>query len=183
MKRNNKSGISVIILSVIYYFCAMIRIIFLLFIFLFFSPDISQAQASVKTADLFRRQEANYSTGRLNINQDPSIDSLISRYIIGKSKIKTTDGSHGIGGFRIQIYSNSVRSAREESGKARANFLSKFPDIPSYAQYQDPGYFMIRVGDYRTKTEGFKYLMMIRKEFPNAYLVPDVINFPGLNKK
>ena len=85
-------------------------------------------------------------------------------------------------GFRIQIYSNSVRSAREESAKAKAKFLSKFPDIPAYAQYQDPGYFMIRVGDYRTKIELFKDLLMIRKEFPNAYQVPDVINFPDLKK-
>ncbi len=144
---------------------------------------MSQAQGYIKTSDLFRRQNENYRTGRLTINQDVRIDSLISRYIIGNSKIKTNpDRLQGMPGFRIQIYSNSVRSAREESAKAKAKFLSKFPDIPVYAQFQDPGYFMIRVGDYRTKIELFKDLVMIRKEFPNAYQVPDVINFPDLKK-
>ena len=59
-------------------------------------------------------------------------------------------------GFRIQIYSSSNRNAREESNKARAEFISKFPDIVSYPLYAEPGYFKIRVGDFRTKTEATK---------------------------
>jgi hypothetical protein len=42
---------------------------------------------------------------------------------------------------------------------------------------------MVRAGDFRTRTEGHKYLLMVRKEFPNAYLVPAVINFPDQEKK
>ena len=86
-------------------------------------------------------------------------------------------------GFRIQIYSNSNRNAREESNKVRAEFMIEFPDIPSYAKYREPGYFLIRAGDFRTKVEGTKSLYQIRRKYPNAYLVPDVINFPDLNKK
>ena len=86
-------------------------------------------------------------------------------------------------GYRIQIYSSNVRNAREESNKARAEFISTFPDIISYAMYAEPGYFIIRAGDFRSKTEGTKYLLSVRKEFPNAILVPDFINFPDLVKK
>lgn len=180
---NDKEGISVFILYVFCYFCGMNRIIFFLFLFLIFSPDISQAQAFIKTSDLFQNKDENDSAGRLNITQNPGIDTLISRYILSNKKHLTTDGSQGMEGFRIQIYYNSSRSAREGSAKAKAEFISKFPDIDSYAQYTDPGYFKIRVGNYRTKTEGFKDFMLIRKEFPDAYFVPDVINFPDVNKK
>ena len=86
-------------------------------------------------------------------------------------------------GFRIQIFNSSEKNARETSGKVRAEFMSKFPDIISYASFDRPGYYKIRVGDYRTRIEGTKYLLMVRKVFPDAYLVPDVINFPDLNKK
>lgn len=85
-------------------------------------------------------------------------------------------------GFRIQIYSSSNKNAREESAKARAEFMSKFPDIVSYASFERPGYYKIRAGDYRTRVEGTKYLLMIRKVFPDAYLVPDIINFPDQKK-
>ena len=37
------------------------------------------------------------------------------------------------------------------------NSISKFPDIVSYPLYAEPGYFKIRAGDFRTKTEATKY--------------------------
>ena len=61
--------------------------------------------------------------------------------------------------------------------------MSKFPDITSYQLYAEPGYFKVRVGDFRTKTEATKLFLLVSKEFPDAYLVPDIINFPDLNTK
>jgi hypothetical protein len=86
-------------------------------------------------------------------------------------------------GFRIQIYSSNNRNAREESNKARAEFMSKFPEIVSYPLYAEPGYFKIRVGDFRTKAEAARMFQKISREFRDSYIVPDVINFPDLNIK
>jgi hypothetical protein len=41
---------------------------------------------------------------------------------------------------------------------------------------------MVRVGNYRTMAEGYKDLITIRKEFPDAYFVLDKILFPDLIK-
>ncbi|MGD0342687.1 MAG: hypothetical protein ABSA76_13375 [Bacteroidales bacterium] len=138
------------------------------------------SQPFTKTADIFRRNE---TAGKLNIIQNQAVDTLLSRYILSSKKQITMDGSQGMQGFRIQIYLSSVRNAREESAKARAEFINKFPDIISYAEYREPGWFMVRAGDYRSKTECYKDLLMIRRVFPNAYPVPAVINFPDLIKK
>lgn len=86
-------------------------------------------------------------------------------------------------GFRIQIYNSSNRNAREESSKVRADFISKFPDIISYPLFAEPGYYKIRVGDFRTKTEATILYLQISKVFPDSYIVPDIINFPDLNIK
>jgi hypothetical protein len=161
----------------------MIRKYILFFFILGCTTGLLSAQSFVKTSELFRRSTDNSRTGALNLNQDQAIDTLISRYILSSKKLKTIEGTQGMDGFRIQIYYSSVRNAREESSKARAEFINNFPEIISYAEYAEPGYFMVRAGDYRTKNEGYKYLIMIRKEFPNAYLVPAVINFPDLNTK
>ena len=85
-------------------------------------------------------------------------------------------------GFRIQIFRSSNRNAKEESNKERAKFMNEFPDIPSYAEFEKPGYFLVRVGDFRSKAELTKLLITIRKKFPNAYPVPCKINFPDLIK-
>jgi hypothetical protein len=158
----------------------MIRKSFFSFLLILLTAGFCRSQAFIKTSDLFQKSSG---PGKLVINQDRAVDTLISRYIIAHKKLKTAEGTQGMQGFRIQIYYSSVRNAREESAKARAEFINKFPDIISYTQYQEPGYFMVRTGDYRTKTEGYKYLLMVRKVFPNAYLVPAIINFPDLINK
>jgi hypothetical protein len=61
--------------------------------------------------------------------------------------------------------------------------MSKFSGIVTYQVYAEPGYFKIRAGDFRTKTEATRLFLMVSKEFPDAYLVPDIINFPDLNTK
>lgn len=150
----------------------------LFFLFILSVPHIfCVAQNSNFTENLLVRQGTNSGAGRLTIHQDPAIDSLIYRYIVYNERL------NGMEGFRIQIYSSSDKSARVESGKARQEFMTKFPDIVSYASFDKPGYYKIRAGDYRTRIEGTKYLLMVRKVFPDAYLVPDIINFPDLNKK
>jgi hypothetical protein len=181
--KNNKTFISVFNLSMNCYFCRMIRKFFLILIVLGFSPNFSQAQSDVKTSELFRRPDNNSTTGQLNIIQDPAIDTLISRYVLGNINLYNEHAHYGMEGFRIQIYASSNRNAREESNKARAQFISKFPDIVSYPLYAEPGYFKIRVGDFRTKAEATKTYLIVSKEFPDAYLVPDFINFPDLNIK
>jgi hypothetical protein len=165
----------VLIPSLKYYLCRMIRKLYVLIFILLLSTGFCKSQAFINTADLLKRQDI--SSGNLNIYQDKAIDSLISRYIESNRKLRT-EGHQGMPGYRIQIYYSSVRNAREESARVRASFIEKFPDIQSYPDYQEPGWFIVRVGDYRTKTECYKDLDNIRKEFPDAYWVPTIINFP-----
>jgi hypothetical protein len=183
MKENNNTEEYIFILSGNYYFCTMIRIFSFFLVILGFSAGSIAAQSFVKTSDLFLRSNDNFHSGQLKIIQDPAIDTLISRYILISKNVYRDNGRYGMEGFRIQIYSSSNRNAREESNKARAEFIGKFPDIVSYPLYAEPGYFKIRAGDFRTKTEATKLLLIIRREFPDAYLVPDIINFPDLNTK
>jgi hypothetical protein len=161
----------------------MIRRLILSLVILVFYAGYCQAQSFVKTSELFKRPDINFNIGQLNINQNRAIDSLISRYIMVNNDLKVENDHYGMPGFRIQIYNSSTRNAREESSKAMADFISKFPDITSYALYAQPGYFKIRVGDFRTKTDAIKLFLTISKVFPDSYIVPDFINFPDLIKK
>ena len=150
-------------------------LISMMFIFIL---KIANAQMFMRTSDLFPAKTTTPGSGELNIIQDPQVDTLMSRYLLGNKML-----NGGMEGFRIQIYRSSTRNAREESNKVRADFMVEFPDIPSYAEYEKPGYFLVRAGDFRTKLEGAKTLAMIKKKFTNAYVVPCTINFPDLNKK
>jgi SPOR domain len=160
----------------------MIRKFLLILVILCYSTVFVRAQA-VKSSDLFKRADSNFRAGQINIIQDPELDTLISRYILANKNQNEKNSYAGMEGFRIQIYSSSSRNAREESAKVRAEFMSKFPDVDSYPLFENPGYFKIRVGDFRSKTEATRLFLLISKEFPDAYIVPSFINFPDPNTK
>lgn len=161
----------------------MIRKLFLISVLLGILNLTVRSQSIVRSADLFKRTDHNPPAGQLNIIQNPALDTLISRYILGYKNLEEKNGYSGMEGFRIQIYSSANRNAREESSKAQAEFMSKFKDIDSYQLFAEPGYWKIRVGNFRTKTEATRLFLLISKVFPDAYIVPDIINFPELNKK
>jgi len=163
----------------------MIRKLILILIILGFSTGISHTQSFVKTTELFRKTDVNNSGGSLNIIQDPALDTLLSRYILANRNLREKYTYAGMYGWRIQIFNSSTRNAREESAKVKAEFMTKFPDleITSDIIFENPGYFKVRVGDFRSKTEATKLFLLISKEFPDAYIVPDFIKFPKLNIK
>lgn len=160
----------------------MIRRSFLIFIILGFSTLIVSSQTIISSSDLFKKKTDNPGAGQINIFQEPALDTLISRYILA-NRIQEEKNGPGIEGFRIQIYNNSNRNAREESAKVQAEFMSQFPDIKSYLIFAQPGYYKVRVGNFRSRTEATRLYLTISKKFPNADLVPDIISLPDLNNK
>ena len=166
-----------------YYFCDMkIKQLSVIF-FLLGTTGVLSAQSFVKTSDLFKRDNANNIMGRLEIRQPLELDSLINRYIHANQNLFRVNNHYGMDGYRIQIYWSNNRNARDESSNVRVTFIGKFPDIASYQSYADPGYFRVRVGDFRTKTEAMKAFQRINREFPDAYIIRDIISFPELNIK
>jgi hypothetical protein len=143
--------------------------------------QIGNSQVFFQTSSLFTKTESDKSSGSLNIIQDPGVDTLISRYVMANKNLKSSTGNNGMWGFRIQIFRSGERNAQEESNKVNAEFMLEFPDIRSYPVFQRPNWFLVRAGDFRTKVDGTKQLFLVRRKFPNAYLVQDVINFPDLN--
>jgi hypothetical protein len=144
---------------------------------------ICEAQTFIKTQDLFPIHKTDSGSGSLNIIQDPRIDTLLSRDILFNGTFVTSDSTLGIEGFRIQIYSSQARNAREESNNIIAEFVSTFPNVPAYKDFYPPNIFRIRVGDFRSKVEGYKLFLLIQKKFTDSGFVLCVINFPDLNNK
>ena len=80
-------------------------------------------------------------------------------------------------GYRIKIhYSADKTKARE----VQAKFNSKFTDVASYEEYQQPN-FVINVGDFKTKLEAFELLKRIQAEFPYAFIVKSKVRPMKLN--
>ncbi len=115
-------------------------------------------------------QTAAKDTGKVVIVQDEKVKQLVSNHIEINAKAP-------IKGYRIKIHFGTDKNKAKE---IKAQFLSKFPDVPAYEKYDQPN-FNIRVGDFRTKLEAYKFLKQVQVEFPAAFLVQDQIELPKLD--
>lgn len=69
-------------------------------------------------------------------------------------------------GYRIKIHFGTDSDAAEAM---RIKFSNRFAEYPTYKDYQQP-YFVILVGDYKTKLEAYESLKKIQGEF-HAFIV------------
>jgi len=152
----------------------MIKKSALIGIILILALQFAAGQRLIKTEELINASGTSMNSGRVVVNQDIRVDSLLSRHIAANSKLD------GIRGYRIQIYRGSHRRAREEANETKSDFISEFPEIDSYLQFSNPNIFRLLVGDYRTRHDAYPDLTKIKIKFPNAYIAPDIIKFPDL---
>ncbi|MEZ5195922.1 MAG: SPOR domain-containing protein [Bacteroidales bacterium] len=120
---------------------------------------------------LFRKR---MNRDELQIIQDPLVDTLLSKHLY------LNEQNPGIEGWRIQIFFEAGNFSKTQAIEAKAEFVSKYPELRNYLIFQEP-YYKVRIGDYRTKIEAEKVLKEIIGDYPNAFVVKDEINFPELD--
>ncbi len=89
---------------------------------------------------------------------------------------KNTEKERKAKGYRVQIHFGNTREAAKS---VKDKFLSQVNQVNAYEIYQQPN-FKIRVGDFRSHLDAYRFLKSIKSNFPNAYIVQDDINFPSL---
>lgn len=81
-----------------------------------------------------------------------------------------------ISGYRIQIRALSGSQSRVKALEIKDEFDKAFPDIACYLSYAEPN-FRIRVGDFKSKLDAYRYLDKIRELFPGAFIVKENVSF------
>ena len=110
---------------------------------------------------------------KLNIECDPKINDLLKHQTTQSKKSGTMSG------FRLQIYFGSGENAHNQAIKIKTEFLSSNPNVKIYLQFKSPD-FIVRVGNFRTKSEALKMKKALLFQFPNAFIIADEIAFPEL---
>jgi len=109
----------------------------------------------------------------LQIECNPFLNKMVEWHT------KKNREKEGLDGYRVEIFFSSMKDAKKEALKVKADFLSRYPDYVVHIKYVSPN-FRVRVGDFRTKAEAWSLYKKIQKAYPTAFVVPDIINFPLL---
>lgn len=118
---------------------------------------------------------ASFSQENPNSN---AIQTSIKVRALQEKKVEYHRRSNGESdGYRIKIHFSADKTKARE---VQAKFNSKFTDVASYEEYQQPN-FVINVGDFKTKLEAFELLKRIQVEFPYAFIVKSKVRPMKLN--
>lgn len=110
---------------------------------------------------------AQETRGTLNVRfMTASLDSLV-RYSAQSNANQTT-----LDGFRIQIYSGSGVTSKNDAAETQARFMKMYPEEKAYIIYNAP-FWRVRVGDYRTRSEALRLLSKLGGSFSGSYIVRD----------
>ncbi len=108
--------------------------------------------------------------GSLWIESHVKVDSIIA------ARRENNERHPGIDGYRIQL---SFAYQRRDIQEIEAEFLKKYPDVPTYLIYEQP-YFKLRVGNYRSLIEVQYFYYELLEKFGNVFIVPTRIELPEL---
>ena len=94
-----------------------------------------------------------------NTNSSKEIEDLIA---------KKRDYNKKVGfGYRIQIYYGNETRAKS----LRYKFRAEFPGIYNSLKYDQP-YWKVQVGNYKTKLEADKALILFKEKFSGIIVIP-----------
>jgi len=141
-------------------------------ILILFNLNVSKAQEQI---EIFSRlNQKNFYQGEVKINQDSSIFTFLDYHLKTQQKLR------GIKGYRISIFRDTGQDARKKCLAVRSKFKNKYDSITCHETFIYP-YYKLYVGDFRTESEAAKFLKIIERNFPNAFIVRDImISFPDL---
>jgi len=146
--------------------------IILLFVLAFIS-GFSATRETISLVNQLNAADSLMIWDKLNIQGDPRINDLLKQGAAQNRKNGT------IAGFRLQIYFGSGEKAHNQAIKIKTEFLASHSDVKAYLLFKSPD-FIVRVGNFRTKSEALKMQKALLFQYPNAFIVADEIAYPEL---
>lgn len=108
--------------------------------------------------------------GKVVIEQPFGVKNILNKQIDFNSKFI------GSKGYRIQVGFFSGNKGREKAYKTKSDIITRLPDYEAYIVFLQP-YFKVRIGNFFTKSEALEALQEIKKTYPSAFIVDDLIHF------
>ncbi len=116
---------------------------------------------------LHHATHAQPNAGKVEINCDPKLTQYVEQLTLLNDLKKTVPG------YRVQIYSGANRSRATE---LKNEFYNKYPLVPSYLLYHQPN-FRVRVGDFRTRLQAWKFHEQITSSYATSFIVRDDVRY------
>ncbi len=106
------------------------------------------------------------------ITHDKALDSLIQKRLAYYK-------DHPTQGYSVLFFSASGNHSGAAAEQANELFQFLYPETPTYLSYDAP-YYKLKAGNFRTRLEASAFLARIQNDYPNAFVVRDVLDIKHL---
>lgn len=96
----------------------------------------------------------------IEVNKDVKYDNLL------QERKKAIVDSYVNDRIRIHIYNGELDACKKEID----NFKKKFADLDGAIEFYHPAY-KVLIGNFKTRIEAERNLLLIKKNYPNAFIV------------
>lgn len=119
----------------------------------------------VVAATVAKAQYAHQLNDKVKITADFDLAFVLEAHL-DKNEHRTKDV-----GYRIQIINSTNR---DDVYSKKTEVYQKYANTKAYIVYDQP-YYKLRIGDFKTRLEAYKYMNEIIGEFQSAFVVRDEI--------
>ncbi len=106
------------------------------------------------------------------ITHDKALDSLFQKRLAYYK-------DHPTQGYSVLFFSASGNHSGAAAEQANELFQFLYPETPTYLSYDAP-YYKLKAGNFRTRLEASAFLAKIQNDYPNAFVVRDVLDIKHL---
>ena len=106
------------------------------------------------------------------ITHDKALDSLFQKRLAYYK-------DHPTQGYSVLFFSASGNHSGAAAEQANELFQFLYPETPTYLSYDAP-YYKLKAGNFRTRLESSAFLAKIQNDYPNAFVVRDVLDIKHL---
>lgn len=106
------------------------------------------------------------------VTHDKALDSLIQKRLAYYK-------DHPTQGYSVLFFSASGNHSGVAAEQANELFQFLYPETPTYLSYDAP-YYKLKAGNFRTRLEASAFLARIQSDYPNAFVVRDVLDIKHL---
>ena len=131
-------------------------------------PYQGAVDSSLVNTSVFSLLSSN-SGGSAVIDQSDAVKSSFERYVASRRGKKSY-------GYKILVYSSNSKEARNASSGIAGSLKSKYPHLNVYRSFKTP-FFMVHVGDFRTKADAMKVLYELQSNYRQAKVIKSPIGW------
>lgn len=148
------------------------RILIILALLFSLSSTAQKLTLKMGENDLFSSQNSNDSFGTIYIIQDAALNNLVNKHVELSATLSHTPG------YRLQVFFSSARSARQEAEQIQKKFKTGSYTLPVYLEYKAP-FWKVKLGDFKIKNEALRVKRKLLKEYPNSWIIKDMVKIEG----